>query len=209
MPSAGKPLFEATSSYAKDYGMLGSDPMLRATTQPAEQTSTATTKDLSAGTTRACHHPPGYTGFIPAATLNESAAQQAAGTSSRENVKAAMLPSTLDQYSRGRLAHYTGYKPHGGLGATAVQPAHGPTQETTQGLANLQVLKCGPQPVDGHHAINSRKGIMNFFTGGGESISDNGEADAQQFYARLRPMEGRMKTYTSTATNPSGAKFSS
>jgi hypothetical protein len=68
-----------------------------------------------------------------------------------------MLPATLDQYSRSRLAHYTGYKPHGGAGATAVQPAHGPTAETTQGFANLQVLKNGPQPAHSRHAINSRK----------------------------------------------------
>lgn len=72
-------------------------------------------------------------------------------------LQAGMLPATLDQYSRSRLAHYTGYKPHAGAGATAVQPAHGPTAETTQGFANLQVLKYGPQPAHSRHAINSRK----------------------------------------------------
>jgi len=29
--------------------------------------------------------------------------------------------------------------------------------------------------------------------GGGTSVSDNGEADAQRFFCRLRPLEGRMK----------------
>lgn len=57
-----------------------------------------------------------------------------------------MLPATLDQYSRSRLTHYTGYKPRAGSGATAVQPAHGPTAETTQGFVNLQV---GPAPSSG------------------------------------------------------------
>lgn len=71
-----------------------------------------------------------------------------------------------------------------------------------------QVLKHGSQPVDSRHATNSRKGLMTFFTGGGESISDNGEADAQKFFVRLRPMEGRLKTGIASATNPSGAKFS-
>lgn len=51
-----------------------------------------------------------------------------------------MLPATLDQYSRSRLAHYTGYKPQfTAAGASTVQPAHGPTNETTQGFVNLQV----------------------------------------------------------------------
>jgi hypothetical protein len=30
---------------------------------------------------------------------------------------------------------------------------------------------------------------MTFFTGGIESVSDNGEADAQKFFAKLRPLE--------------------
>lgn len=48
---------------------------------------------------------------------------------------------------------------------------------------------------------------MNFFTGGGASISDNGEADAQKFYVRQRPLEGRMHTYHASSTNMSGARF--
>jgi hypothetical protein len=48
---------------------------------------------------------------------------------------------------------------------------------------------------------------MTFFTGGIESVSDNGEADAQKFFAKLRPLEGRFKTAAASATNPSGAKF--
>lgn len=48
---------------------------------------------------------------------------------------------------------------------------------------------------------------MTFFTSGGESISDNGEADAQKFFVRLRPLEGRVKTGIASATNESGARF--
>ncbi|WIA39280.1 hypothetical protein OEZ86_005400 [Tetradesmus obliquus] len=207
MPNAGKPLFHASSTYSRDFGSQGSDPMLRATAEPTQQTLAASTRELNDGTTRSCRHLPRYTGFIPAAAVNEAAVQQAAGTSTRADAKAGMLPATLDQYSRSRLAHYTGYKPHAGAGATAVQPAHGPTAETTQGFANLQVLKYGPQPAHSRHAINSRKGLMTFFTGGIESVSDNGEADAQKFFAKLRPLEGRMKTEAASTTNPSGAKF--
>ena len=55
-----------------------------------------------------------------------------------------MLPSALDQFSRTRLPHYTGYKPRGGQGATVVQPAQGPTIETTQGFVNNEVGFAGP-----------------------------------------------------------------
>jgi hypothetical protein len=72
--------------------------------------------------------------------MNTAAAAAAAAAALPKCLQAGMLPATLDQYSRSRLAHYTGYKPHGGVGATAVQPAHGPTAETTQGFANLQVM---------------------------------------------------------------------
>ena len=58
------------------------------------------------------------------------------------------------------------------------------------------------------HCINSRTGTMNFFTGGGAAISDNGQADAQRFYVRLRPLEGRMKASVPSKTNESGANFS-
>jgi hypothetical protein len=56
-----------------------------------------------------------------------------------------------------------------------------------------QVLRQGPQRVDHTHCINSRAGLMSFFTGGGESVSDNGLADAQRFFAGRRPYGGRMK----------------
>lgn len=50
-----------------------------------------------------------------------------------------MLLSGLDQFSRARLPGYTGYKPQGGEGATAEQPAHGPTDATVQGFVNREV----------------------------------------------------------------------
>lgn len=56
-----------------------------------------------------------------------------------------------------------------------------------------QVLRQGPQRVDHTHHINSRAGLMSFFTGGGESVSDNGLADAQRFFVGRRPYGGRMK----------------
>jgi hypothetical protein len=44
-------------------------------------------RDLNEGTTRACRHLPGYTGFVPEAAVNEAAVQQAAGTTIRPDAK--------------------------------------------------------------------------------------------------------------------------
>lgn len=48
---------------------------------------------------------------------------------------------------------------------------------------------------------------ISWLLGGGESVSDNGEADAQKFFVRLRPLEGRMKTSAASETNHVGAKY--
>jgi hypothetical protein len=60
------------------------------------------------------------------------------------------------------------------------------------GCCCLQVLRQGPQRVDRTHCINSRTGLMSFFTNGHESVSDNGLADAQRFFVHRRPLGGRM-----------------
>jgi hypothetical protein len=44
MPSAGKPLFEASSTYGRDFGSQDSDPMMRATAEPTQQTLAASTR---------------------------------------------------------------------------------------------------------------------------------------------------------------------
>lgn len=44
MPNAGKPLFDASSTYSRDFGSQGSDPMLRATAEPTQQTLAASTR---------------------------------------------------------------------------------------------------------------------------------------------------------------------
>lgn len=133
-----------------------------------------------------------------------------------------------------------------------------------------QLLKRSPQPHDPAHCIDSRRGLMSFFSSGcngskGEpSIrwvrlqaargneagdaqafrcahsrgrlppfvvvartkqnttktnmgaikpaarrSDNGLCDAQKFFVRLRPLEGRMKGAAPSRTTHSGARFDS
>jgi len=158
--------FEGASSYSRDF--VG-DPMARlpAGGGPRDAcTLGATTADLNLGTTRGCLHVPGYTGFVPAAASNVAARTQGAGAAPRAGLKQSMLLSGLDQYGRGRLPHYTGYKPKGGGGVSSEQPAQGPTDATTQGFLNLQLLSRGAQPRDPKHCINSSAGLMSFFSSG-------------------------------------------
>jgi hypothetical protein len=75
-------------------------------------------------------------------------------------------------------------------------------------LLLLQIAAMGPQPRETAHCINSRTGLMTFFTGGVESVSENGLSDAQKFFVKLRPLEGRFKTGITSKTTPAGAKFS-
>lgn len=81
--------FEGSSTYARDFGPLGADPMRHMlSTLPSQQTPSSTTRELSEGTTRAtAQHPPGYTGFIPAASTNPVAMEQGAGTVARPDAK--------------------------------------------------------------------------------------------------------------------------
>jgi hypothetical protein len=79
--------FDGSSTYSRDFGPLGADPMQHATTVQSQQSLAALTRELNEGTTRAAYHPPGYTGFIPAACTNPVAAAQAAGSKCRADVK--------------------------------------------------------------------------------------------------------------------------
>ena len=59
-----------------------------------------------------------------------------------------MLLYSLDQFSRTRLPHYTGYKPKAPANITMTQPAQGPTTATTYGAGAYQSTKFGVPPVD-------------------------------------------------------------
>ena len=85
-----------TSSYAQDYNL-----------QPP-----APDQPLRAGTTAVTRHIPGYAGYIPHASTNPVAVEQAtAPDPQRQQRKQGVLLSTLDQYARGRMPYYSGFRP--------------------------------------------------------------------------------------------------
>lgn len=190
MPRAMPPgMHGASSSYVKDFGEDCSDPMERTAPSERFQTRCSTTKDLAAGSTRNTNNPPGYTGHISAYKYNELAQAQSAAADERMNRQNDMLLFSLDQFARSRLPGYTGYKPQAARNVTTVQLSQGPVKNTTQGAANLQGTKYAGMfgARDTTHCNNSRAGIMDFFSSTGEHLSENGLADAQQYYRLCKP----------------------
>ena len=71
---------------------------------------------------------------------------------------------------------------------TAVQPAHGPTIQSSYGLNNAIVAKYNAAAAPTVRAgIDPEHGIMGFFSAGASvSVSDNGTSNAQQCVAVCR-----------------------
>lgn len=65
---------------------------------------------------------------------------------------------------------------------TSVQPAHGPTVDSTYGLTNALVAEYNAAAAPTVRAgIDPEHGIMGFFSAGASvSVSDNGTSNAQQ-----------------------------
>ncbi|KAK9814842.1 hypothetical protein WJX72_012462 [[Myrmecia] bisecta] len=182
MPCAMYPRFEATSSYTTSFP----EPEARNAATAKDMTLLASTRDLNLGTARGTHHLPGYCGFLASSKENAQAVQQTNALNPRPSSKVDSLLFSLDQYSRQRVPHYTGYKPQSTENVTIEQPANGPTMATTQGFTNAMATR-KPVKVDNTHFISSAKGTMSFFnTGGSLFVSDNGQTEAQKYYQSSR-----------------------
>lgn len=188
MPAAMPPsLYGAASAYTRDYGEDASDPMERSAPAEKFQTRTATTRELAAGTTRNTNNPPGYTGHIAASKYNHLGVAHSMAADERGSRQIDACLFGLDQYGRGRVPGYTGYKPQAARNQTSEQPSQGPTTITASGAANAQATKHGVPPIDNTHYNNSREGLMTFFSATGEHVSDNGLSSAQEYYKICRP----------------------
>jgi hypothetical protein len=155
MPRAMPPgLFGQIPTYRMEYGADGSDPMER--TAPGEkfQRRMATSRDLAEGTVRNTNHLPGYTGHTPASKFHELARAHADAADERMDAKIDMSLYALDQFSRSRLPHYTGFKPKAPGNITLIQPSQGPTIATTYGAAAHQATKNGLPGLDNTHYNN-------------------------------------------------------
>jgi hypothetical protein len=78
---------------------------------------------------------------------------------------------------------------------------------TTYGFANHLCTQQGLPIRDSRKCIDSTKGILAFYTAGKEAVSDNGRIEAQQFFHRVRPLEGRIKSHLPSKRTACGAPF--
>lgn len=207
MPRAMEPAIDGTTTYHLNHGPDGGDPQDRGITSKFDMTHRSTTRELAEGTSRNTQQLPGYTGFCPASQYNDLARSHAFAAETRKDAKSEMLLYSLDQYSRSRLPHNTTYKPQTARNITSIQPSQGPTTSTTSGFMASQTQKAGIKAKDTSHFLDSNKGLMSFFQGGGESVSDNGLANAQKYYGILKPLEGRPKMQLVSKTTAYGAQF--
>lgn len=193
MPRVMAPTMQrACTSYAREYGPDGSDPMARQAPGKATMTRLSATRDLAEGTTRNTCNVPRYTGHMPASQYaSEAGRVQGEAAAPRPDHKADALLFTLDQYSRSRVPGYTGFKPQDARNVSVTQPAQGPTSATTSGDATQRAARFGLPHHDHEHYINSRLGLMTFFNNsnaGTSFVSENGLHNAQGYYKECKAL---------------------
>lgn len=75
----------------------------------------------------------GYTGFIPESDHNALACYEASAVDQpRRDGEASTMLFTLDQYSRRRVPLCTSHRPTALSNLSVIEPAHGPSLQTTQ-----------------------------------------------------------------------------
>ena len=218
--SSASARFDGTSSQVTHYGTYGSNPLARGAGGNnmgigAGITQRSSTNELGLGTTRVTRHVPGYSGFIAEAPHNIDALSASDGVVARTDEKKRMLLASVDQYSRGVVPGYTGWRPQEPVNYRQFPGAIEPSRrDTTNGELNYQsqrypyghmkAVSMKPEVVGG-----DTRGVMGFFTPGKETESKEGVNAAEQFYAHARPFEGTASgtPHVPSATTVRGTKF--
>ncbi|GIL74929.1 hypothetical protein Vretimale_2556 [Volvox reticuliferus] len=188
------------STYGADYGTEGHDPMVRQAPDKTVMTRISTTRDLADGTTRNVSHIPRYTGHIPAsAYATPEGRLHGEAAEPRPDHKARSLPYQLDQFPRGRLPGYTGFKPQAPRNVATNHSVRIPSAITSTGEQGLAVVEGEVLQQERKNNINSNAGLMTFFTNsftGTEFVSDNGLANAHLYYRQAKS-QGKLGIRTS------------
>ena len=191
---------EMSTSYRTDFGLYGCDPSTKTARDPTQICQRATTAEHFAGTSKAAYHPPGYSGFIPATRRNPQASQHGALAKPRDRGNWEL--STLFQYAH-QMPGCAGYRPQTTI--NDVGPSRVVDATTTDrfmragacgfvpgelGLSMKTLAKTAPQ-----RAAHGKSGAIKKHLFSHESItgalSDNGQHDAEMYYHKSRPYEGR------------------
>ena len=125
-----KPPPEPPSTYLRDFNLQANPP--HAT--------------LKAGTSQSSKHLPGFGGFIPSSSDNPVAVQQGLEPApGKGEVKQAVLLSTLDQFSRGRMPGYAGFRTQAPSNSGLAQRS-GPMLQTSTGAIAASCAACFAPP---------------------------------------------------------------
>uniref|UniRef100_A0A7S3AVZ4 Uncharacterized protein n=1 Tax=Haptolina ericina TaxID=156174 RepID=A0A7S3AVZ4_9EUKA len=192
---------ELTTSYRQSFGKFGVDPYTKVPNDPSQTNFKASTAEHFQGTTKASYHPPGYAGFIPETGRNLKASQQGVCVDPREGTKH-FEQQILFQYPH-QVPGYGGYRPQ-----TAINDV-GPVRNegmTTAGRSNISATS-GFVPGDlglsmatlavtaPQRSVFGKSGSLQKTAFSHESmsgaLSDNGRHDAEIYFQKTRPMEGR------------------
>lgn len=195
--------FDGETVYGDNFGKYGSDPLSLSVNTADQMTGTATTRTLNLGTTRGgVKQIPGYAGFMQRSGKNPRAIEHSGGLALREDAKSnARMYSAMDQYSRGMVPGYLGYRTRDPNNFKLPQP---PSVMTTTGKVNFECHRREHPTVDNANFRNGMDGTMGFFTGGTISVSENGKSNAEKFYHLLRPGEGLPRIHYASKTTSSG-----
>eukprot|EP00798_Chlamydomonas_sp_ICE-L_P005827 gene5827-6112_t len=118
----------ATSRYAADFGVDGSDPLRRSAPTEHYITRMSTTCDLAQGTTGTTNHRPGAKAVDNTAKAVDDTNE---AVDDRMNEKHDMLQYSLDQYNGGLPRSYGGHRPK-----VATRSGQGGATETVWGDAS-------------------------------------------------------------------------
>jgi len=192
---------DLSTSYYDAFGKFGVDPHSKTPNNPSEMKFLSSTSNNMQGTTKASYHLPGYSGFIPESGRNVLATQQALCVKPREGTKNFEM-QILFQYPH-QVSGYCGYRPK--TAVNDVGPVRNESLTTTGrqmiagtngfvpgdlGLSMSTLAETAPQ-----RSKYGKSGSLQQTAFSHESmtgaLSDNGRHDAEMYFHKTRPMEGR------------------
>jgi len=153
-----------------------------------------------AGTSQSSKQIPAYAGFIPSSEVNDHALMHGFGNESRASLK-----ETLFESYRKVLPGYTGFQP---ASVHNVRTFDVPLV-TSHGATNHSMLELGSKlkrPEAGGESLILKQMFQAPLEG---RPSDNGVANAQLYYAQIRPYEGLPRIHYPSKTHMVGCKFAS
>lgn len=190
-----------STTYRDAHGPFGVNPYDNLPQAASEIKFRSSTLENFKGTTKASYHPPGYSGFVPETGKNPRATEQGMCVKPRVGTKNIEL-CTLFQYPH-QLPGYAGFRtqaPINDVGPKRDNQATTTGRVMASGTNNFEPGDLGLSmqtlaPTAPMRSVHGKQGSLYQEIFSQESIagnlSDNGKNEAETYYHRTRPYEGR------------------